>query len=164
MSVWPSNVVEVQGNLLECKQDYLVHQCNCVTTKGAHLSGDVFERFPHANIYADRAKAGHIGRDEPGTIIVRGGPGTDHRGVINLLGQYYPGKSRFSNDTGALRQQWFQSCLRALATQLPQVKSLAFPFNIGCGAAGGHWPSYQKMIIEFAQSLPNTSITLYKLI
>jgi hypothetical protein len=162
---WPENVSLIEGNLLDCKEMFMIHQCNCITMKGAHLSGDVFARFPYADIYAeraDRAKHAGGGRDVPGTIIVRGDLSKNQRLIINMLAQYYPGKSRFGTDTFALRQQWFQSCLVEIA-KLANLSSLAFPYNIGCGAAGGHWPTYQKMLMKFARTVPNTRITIYKL-
>lgn len=159
-SNWPENVELVEGNLLECKEQYLCHQCNCITVKGAHLSGDVFERFPYANIYIDRLHSGK--RDIPGTIIIRGRDPTNERLIINMLAQYYPGKSRFGTDTASLRQQWFQSCLLAIS-EIPDLQSLAFPYNIGCGAAGGDWSTYKQMICKFAKTIPTTKITIYRL-
>src|SRR4029079_3718629 len=99
-------VREVEGDLLECAESALCHQCNCVTTTGAHLSAAVFRRFPHADIYRTRTK-----RDVPGTIVLRGDPSKAQRFVINMLGQLYPGKSRYANDSAEKRLQWFQSCL-----------------------------------------------------
>jgi len=159
MSVGAENLFVVEGDLLDAKEVYLVHQCNCITVKGAHLSADVFERFPFANIYIDRLKSGK--RDTPGSIIVRGNGATE-RYVINALAQYYPGKSRFATDTHALRKQWFQLCLDEIA-KIPNLQSLAFPHNIGCGAAGGDWYTYYQMIVKFAKSLPRVHISLYKL-
>lgn len=156
------NLSIVDGDLLDAKEQYLVHQCNCVTIRGAHLSANVFNRFPHANIYFERLKSSK--KDQPGKIIVRGSPDDNKAGraIINMLAQYYPGKSRFANDTGTWRRQWFQSCLDQIAA-LPNLESLAFPYNIGCGAAGGSWQLYYDMIIKFAQVLPKVKITLYRL-
>lgn len=157
------NVVEMEGDLLEAKEEYLCHQCNCVTVRGAHLSGSVFARFPHADIYKERIGR-QPARDEPGNIVVRGGA-EGERLVINMLGQFYPGKARFANDTGVLRRGWFQSCLDRitdLATKSP-IRSLAFPERIGCGAAGGDWDRYKAIIIHFARQNPSVAVAIYSL-
>jgi hypothetical protein len=31
---------------------------------------------------------------------------------------------------------------------------IAFPWQIGCGLAGGHWPDYEAAIAEFAAGVP----------
>jgi O-acetyl-ADP-ribose deacetylase (regulator of RNase III) len=159
----PTNVSVVNGDLLLCKEDILCHQTNCVTTKAAHLSASVFERFPHADIYAKRTGGK---RDVPGTIVACGTIGGADRLVVNLLAQFYPGTARFANDTRALRLEWFQMCLDKLAEYVTtnNVQSIAFPWNIGCGAAGGVWNNYLDIICKFAKQLPNARITLYKLI
>lgn len=152
-------VVVVAGSLFDATEQYVVHQTNCVTTKGAHLSADMFVRFPYADVYVDRLKSGK--RDAPGSIIVRG-DGKEQRYVINAMGQFYPGKSRFNNDTQALRRPWFQSCLDEIG-KLTNLTSIAFPFKIGCGAAGGDWTLYSKMIEEFAKSHPHVKVAVYQL-
>jgi hypothetical protein len=103
-------------------------------------------------------------RDIPGTIIVRGSsdPADKQRLVVNMLAQYYPGKHRFATDTATLRKQWFQQCLNVIAN-LTNLQSLAFPYGIGCGAAGGSWPEYRLMICKFAARIPHVRITIYQL-
>jgi hypothetical protein len=147
----------VNGNLLDAKEFYVGHQCNCVTTKGAHLSADVFARFPHADIYKTRK-----GKDVPGTIVVKGNESKCERMVINMLAQYYPDKSKYNNDSYPMHEAWFQICLNQIA-KIPNIKDLALPYNIGCGAAGGSWPRYQQFIESFAQKHPHIKITLYKI-
>jgi hypothetical protein len=31
---------------------------------------------------------------------------------------------------------------------------VVFPWHIGCGLAGGHWPDYAAAIAEFAAAVP----------
>ena len=149
----------VQGNLFDAKEQYIAHQCNCVTDKGAHLAGDLFVRFPYANIYAERRMRINK-QDMPGTILVRGSDHRKDRFVINMLGQRYPGASKYDNDTYAMRQEWFQSALNEISL-IANLKSIAFPKNIGCGAAGGHWPNYLMMLEDFAKSMPAVRVVLY---
>jgi hypothetical protein len=137
----------VTGDLFEAPEKYLCHQCNCVTNRAAHLAKDVFEKFPHADIYTPRTSP-----DQPGHIIVRGN-GQDQRFVVALLGQVYPGHPRYPKSTLdgiPAREKYFHRCLLRLA-KLPDLESIAFPWRIGCGAAGGDWEHYLGTITNFAQ-------------
>lgn len=137
----------VTGDLFEAKEKYLVHQCNCVTQTAAHLAKDVFERFPYSDIYTGREDP-----DKPGTIVVRGN-GQDQRYIVALLGQYYPGRPKYPKSTLdgiPAREKYFYRGLLRLAA-LPDLESIAFPWRIGCGAAGGDWERYLGKITNFAQ-------------
>ncbi len=164
----------VKGNLLASKEKYIVHQCNCVTTRAAHLAHSIFKRFPYSDIYSPRdgkdGDTAHVDstlnpeaalkpyEDKPGDIIIRGN-GDDQRYVIALLGQYFPGFARYPDskkDGVKARQQYFYQGLLKIA-QIPSLKSIAFPYGIGCGAAGGDLAVYSKMIWSFAKHLEGKS-------
>jgi len=145
-------------NLFEASEKYICHQCNCITNRAAHLAADMFQRFPHANIYAERTKP-----DNPGTIIIRGN-GKDQRFVIALLAQYYPGRPKYPDgdrDGYLARRLYFRSCLNEIL-KIPNLESIAFPEKIGCSAAGGDWGQYQNMIEEFAKATDAT-VNAYRL-
>ena len=154
----------LNGDLLEATETFIAHQCNCLTNRAAHLAKSVFDRFPYANIYKDRTPnwIPLVGQ-QMGDIIIRGN-GKDQRFVINMLGQYFPGSPKFPDSTrdGFLaRQKAFQSCLDKIAL-LPELDSIAFPWGIGCGAAGNDWGIYRKMIKVFAEKV-NVAVKVYKL-
>ena len=52
-------------------------------------------------------------------------------------------------DTPQEREQWFAQCLEELG-QCDSYQNLAFPYQIGCGLAGGNWSRYLAMIQDFA--------------
>jgi len=145
----------VTGDLLEAKEKYLCHQTNCVTNRSKHLAKSVFIRFPYADIYSARSTP-----SIPGSIIIRGDE-QEQRFVIGMLGQYYPGKKYSSSkkDGKAARISYFTSCLE-------KMKSLkgdfAFPWRIGCGAAGGDWDLYLEQIEKFADIIAG-EVRIYKL-
>jgi O-acetyl-ADP-ribose deacetylase (regulator of RNase III) len=155
----------IEGDLLEAKEQYIAHQCNLVTNRAANLALSVFSRYPYANIYAER-KYPHdpeVSGPRMGDIIIRGN-GDDQRLVINMCAQYYPGKPKFAlskRDGYEARQEAFAACLEKIS-KIPGLKSIAFPWGIGCGAAGGDWEKYQKMISEFESSTPGVEIRIYK--
>lgn len=151
----------VEGDLLQAKEKYLAHQTNCMSTHAAHLSASVFREFPYADIYSERRKP-----SRPGTIVIRG-DGKKERFVINMLGQYYPGAPKDISrrcDSQELRETYFDRCLQKIA-KVPELASIAFPFNIGCGAAGGEWENYREMLRNFANRVredQGTKVVLYR--
>jgi O-acetyl-ADP-ribose deacetylase (regulator of RNase III) len=151
----------VHGNLLDAKEQFVCHQCNCVTRWAAHLAKDVFQRFPHADVYSPRIPLGY--RDQPGTIKISG-DGHDQRFVVAMFAQVYPGKSKasYANDVDSIasRATYFKECLDKMA-ETPMA-SVAFPWQIGCGAAGGDWGTYVDMICEFSDNTI-ADVTIYKL-
>ena len=161
------NLVQGVGDLLQCNAQCIVHQCNCVTRRPKHLSEAVFKRYPYVDIYSRRD--GGL-KDHPGTIIVtvNGTPHVYQVGndwnpiVINLLGQYGPGKSRGANDSREKRYQWFLQGLNQIG-QLGNLTNLAFPYQIGCGAAGGNWNRYYAAIKQFALQHSKVQVYIIKL-
>ncbi len=148
------------GNLLKASEQYIAHQCNCVTRRSAHLSKQVFKRFPYADIYSEREEGQH---DSLGTIEIRGN-GEEERAVINMLGQFYPGRTKYPNskkDGFKAREAAFRSCLEHIL-EIEDMESIAFPFGVACGAAGGDWPTYLTMIEDFADQT-DAEVVIYKL-
>lgn len=154
-------LTQINGDLLEATEDYIVHQCNCVTNHSKHLAKSVFDAFPHANTYKTRSKDKNT-HHTPGTIDIMG-DGINKRFIINAYAQYYPSKSKYTNDNPKNRLQWFNECLQKIS-QIKDIKkkTVAFPFNIGCGSAGGNWDEYYEIIQDFANK-EKIYITLYKL-
>jgi O-acetyl-ADP-ribose deacetylase (regulator of RNase III) len=151
----------ITGDLFEASEQYICHQCNCVTNKAAHLAKDVFNRFPYADIYS-----GRLNPDAPGTVIIKGN-GQDQRYVAALLGQYYPGFPKYPDsnlDGTKVREKYFHRALVRLA-KTPGLQSVAFPWKIGCGAAGGSWEHYLGTLENFAKYVEvtqGTKVVIYR--
>jgi O-acetyl-ADP-ribose deacetylase (regulator of RNase III) len=137
----------ITGDLLASKEKYLLHQTNCISTKGAAgVAKSIFDKYPYADCYADR-----IETSKPGTIDIRGND-QDQRLIINLHGQYYPGRSRYplsSLDGLAPRQKYFYNGLLRVA-KIENLKSIALPWRVGCGLGGGDWEWYLGTLTNFA--------------
>ena len=163
-STSPPNLHHVRGDLLAHDADYIVHQCNCRTTRAWGLAYSLFGSFPHADTYtvpSDLKLAPMPPKRVPGTFTLHGGPGTGLRGVINLYGQDAPGKASAA-ETKAQRLTWFQNALLQLA-DVPNLKSVAFPHGIGCGLAGGTWAQYEAALVEFAVLVPETEVYIVRM-
>lgn len=151
----------VSGDIFDSTEKYLCHQCNCITQKAAHLSKDVFARYPYADIYTGRTTP-----NQPGTIEIRGN-GQDQRYIVNILGQFYPGNPKYptsTKDGTQAREKYFHKALLALA-KVPNLESVAFPWRIACGAAGGDWNHYLVTITNFAnyvESSQGARVVIYR--
>jgi O-acetyl-ADP-ribose deacetylase (regulator of RNase III) len=146
-------LIEKDGDLLESDAQYIVHQCNCVSSSSAGIAKFIFNKYPDSNIYKTRTEP-----STPGTIQVCEG----ERGIINLFGQYYPGSSSFDNDSKELRISWFKECLNEIYRMRDKIKSIAFPHGIGCGLAGGDWELYKQFIKKLAEHMPNTEVYIIR--
>ena len=78
---------------MDATEKYIVHQTNATTNQAGGLAHYIFKKFPYANTYISRPQPYKPtgGVDFPGNIQIMG-DGKNERFVINLIGQYYPGK------------------------------------------------------------------------
>lgn len=141
----------VSGDLIKSADKYIAHQCNCITTHSAGCAARVFSAFPWANIYSERKTSPRVDMGRAGQVVIRG-DGLEHRFVINMLAQVYPGRPKYpdsSLDGRDARLGYFRSCLTVMA-KIPDIESIGFPYRIGCNLAGGNWPHYLGMLEEFS--------------
>ncbi len=133
----------VKGDLLEATEEAICHQCNCITTSSIGLADLIFKKWPESNTYINRT-----GPHKPGSISVHSI--NDRQYIVNFYAQIYPGGPNI-NDSYKARMGYFKSCLTQIKNL--NVKSVAFPKNIGCGLARGSWKDYYQMIEEFDESM-----------
>ena len=161
----------VVGDLLESTADVIAHQCNCVTVKGRGLYSALVEKFPYCDVYSRRKDS--KARPKLGSVEVCKSENAKAPSIACLYAQLGPGKPgqaskkygvKSSADTAEKRLEYFENSLSALAAiaNNEQWKSIAFPYNIGCGLAGGDWKHYSRMLEQLATKLPSTKIRLYK--
>jgi O-acetyl-ADP-ribose deacetylase (regulator of RNase III) len=166
----PNNLIYKSGDITTATEDYIVHQCNCQSTTAAGLSAVITNKLPYAAPYTHRRPDPRrynrcVADDEatPGTIQVWR-PDTsaaNSPAVIGLYAQYCPGKPA-PEDSKTEREMWFRQCL-GLIEKVPGVKSIAIPWQIGCGLAGGDWEVYEGIIREWAEAHPDINVVMYKL-
>ncbi len=147
-----ATITVVNGNILDFRETYMVHQTNCQTRYGKGLSEALFRRYPSANVYKDIDPSRRV----PGSIVVR-------NRIISLFGQHAPGASRSSSDSKAQRLLWFKQGMNAIVDLMKPGESLAIPYGIGCGLAAGEWAAYEHIIHEAAERLPaSCKIVIYQ--
>lgn len=165
----------VKGDLLEAKTEYIVQQ-NCCTAVRAHgLSKAIATKWPEINPYKDRKVYKNNwcvaeDRPEPGSIHVYEFEESDSlKGVICAFAQVSHSKpgtyddplGLVKNDSAKDRKQYFAECLEGILELKP--KSVGFPYKIGCGLAGGHWPSYEKIIKDWSEKNPSIDVVVYQI-
>lgn len=184
----PTSLYEiVKGDLLQAKEELILQQNNCLAVRTSGLAKTITNAYPYADPYKGRkAKENrHIAVDEdqavPGTIQVFHAPHDDYDGptFVSLFSQYGTGrpysvdvdddassdddeeKRRKHPDSIEDRCKWFSSCLEKVAGLSPQ--SVAIPYKIGCGMAGGDWKRYENIINMWACAHPDMRVVLYQL-
>ena len=134
--------------------DTIVHQCNATSKRSLGLASSIFKKYPSANIYSGKYKEENR---EVGTIIERA---VKDKKIINLICQKNPGKPS-KGDTSEDRLRWLTECLKLVVKCKPS--SIAFPYHMGCGLAGGNWNEVLKIIEDFALCYPEISVYICKL-
>jgi O-acetyl-ADP-ribose deacetylase (regulator of RNase III) len=157
----------VNGNLLEFDAKYIVHQTNCISSSSAGLALALFDKYPWADVYHERAIGNytHI----PGNIYIRKDPNRTRPFIINAMGQFIPGGTGEMivngvkyEETAKMRAGYFLSCLQKIM-KIKDLESIAFPWRIGCGIAQGDWDYYQKIIGIFSNKIPDVEVFIVKL-
>ena len=183
-----SLLVFVRGDLLDAKEDYIAHQCNTLTVRPHGLSKDIARKWPHANVYGRRKPVGCANlaqvayRPKTGSILVDGSPltaasataaaaaSTTKRGVIHMFGQlgmstphsFNNKDAKHGEDDYGRRIGWFRECLSAVA-KIPGITSVAMPYQIGCGLAGGNWErDYRPVLEKFAAEHSSIRVVIYR--
>jgi hypothetical protein len=161
--------------------DYIAQQSNCIGCDGRGLAEGIAQTLPYGCTYKERRRqppankfAVPSDRATPGTIAVRRPPASLEKmpAVISMNAQWEMGAAGKYNrvkppegvppDSASNREMWFQSCLDAISRLEPRIRSIAFPYEIGCSLAGGDWARYEAMISEFARQNPGIEVTVVK--
>ena len=176
--------LDLAGGVLDdsilVRVDAIAQQENCVGCDGRGLAEAVARKLPYGSSYSSRRRmppqnkfAVPEDRGVPGTIVVcrPPTPGPGRPIVVNMMAQFEMGapnkykrvKPMPPDDGAATREAWFQQCLDKIAAIQPPLGSIAFPYQIGCGLAGGNWSRYDAMITRFAERSPATQVYICKL-
>lgn len=144
----------VTGNLLEAKEDIIGHQVNTIGAMGAGLAKQIRSKYPAVyEDYRDFCKT-NKGKTLLGRVYMA--HLSNGKSIANLFGQMSVGRNRQQTDYDALR--------RALSSLRKHTEtnslSVALPYGLGCGLAGGDWEIVSKIIEEVFEDY---EVTVYKL-
>jgi len=149
----------VDGDILQAEENIICHQVNCQGVMGSGLAKQIRAKYPE--VYASYIKYCRGCKDnnpknllgEVQTVLVN-----DGKVIANLFGQFNYGKGKQYTDYKALKQS-----LEGILTIATMVgdDSIAVPYNLGCGLAGGDWNIVYKIIEEV---FDDYDVTIYKLV
>ncbi|MCY8083233.1 Appr-1-p processing protein [Bacillus inaquosorum] len=153
----------VKGNILDASEDIIVQQVNCKGVMGAGLAKAILNKYPNVkkeyqSFRNFNLNKGLTEKDLLGLVnYVRV---SDGKVIANVFGQVNIKKNHFDKTvytkTEALTRGLKE--VKELSKQLN--KSVAIPYGIGCGLAGGDW----NIISELIDSIfSDYNVAIYKL-
>lgn len=144
----------VEGDILNAKEDIIGHQVNCVGVMGAGLAKQIRNKYPKAYDEYLRLVKRHDDKNELLGIVQE--VEAQGRRIVNLFCQLNVGTHKQQTSYIAI-----DKALRRVAKRTKELSlSVALPYGIGCGLAGGDWNTVYE-IIEDAFS--DYEVTLYRL-
>ena len=139
-------ITHKKGNLLSAKEKVIAHQVNCFGG-AAGLAAAIFRKWPTA----ERDYQQLIERCQPKALLgmaqFTGEQHDRNRHIIcNLFGQYEPGP--------AYNPKKLEQALEQLGNTARLMKwSVALPYRLSCGIAGGDWETVLKIIEKTMQGV-----------
>jgi hypothetical protein len=168
----------VTGDLLSAPQAVIAQQCCCMPVIPRGLSKSFADELrvdfyaKHKQRVVNASVARRKDRPEPGSIECEPIMGKDGQWAVALYAQYGHAKliptGPFRDgvpDGRAERLGYFTQCLQELALWMRTNghKSVAFPYGIGCGMAGGKWPEYLGTLINWSKTNEDITVVMYKI-
>ena len=137
----------VKGNLLDAKEDIIVHQVNCMGAMASGVAKQIREKWPLVyTIYNNVVNAATIDKKQKGllgnVLMIRV---SERQWIANIFGQFNYGRSgKRYTDYDALQNGLDHIEESALLHHW----SIALPYKIGCGLGGGDWDGVVLPILE----------------
>ena len=142
----------MNGDILNAKETYLVHQVNCVGAMGRGLALAIRNKYPDVFRRYQQYCEEHRSRELLGKVLLI--PTDDGKVICNVFGQNGYGTSTQQTDYAALSKAFM-----SLATIVPANETMAIPYGMGCGLGGGNWSIVSNMITEIFK---HHSIVFYR--
>lgn len=133
----------IYGNIVTGAYDIFCHQVNCRRVMSSGVAKQIRDKYPEV-FQAYARKIPVLGDILPVSCF-------DGRICVNLYAQDGYGRDKQYTD-----YQAFQKCLDSLVDFLATQRQdavVAFPYNIGCGLAGGDWSVVEKLLEDFSRKI-----------
>lgn len=152
-----SAIKYIEGDILTAKTDAILQQVNCRGVMGAGLAKQIRTKYPYVyNRYLSLCNE-HVTKPYflLGRIQVITPPSCEYDvpTIVNLFAQDRYGRDRQYTDYDAMRE-----CFRRVNERFAG-DSVAIPYGIGCGLAGGDWDIVLNMI---EKELTKCDISIYR--
>ena len=142
------------GDILEAEEKIICHQTNCLGIMGAGLALQIARKYPevdrkYRDFCIEYGEWNFLGQTQLVNTY-------DDKIIANCFGQKRPGFGK-QTDYKALK-----TCLKAVEEFANQNNfSVAIPYKIGCGLAGGDWNIVEKIIKDIFEMSP-VKCVIYK--
>lgn len=149
-----------EGNLFDSKADVLCHQVNLFGVMGGGIAAEVKERFPNAYLrYKDHCSEYNFSKALLGSSLIVPTNEKREQYIANCFSQ-----DDFSKSDCATDYVKMEECFIYVLNWMKQngMKSVAFPYKIGCGIAGGDWRIVEP-IIEKVFKDSGVTVEIWKL-
>lgn len=147
-----------KGNIITGNYPIFCQQVNCKGVMGAGLAKQIRKKYPE--VY-EKYMFECSFEDVPKIGKCNYVPTKDRRICINMFAQDGYGRDKKYTDYNA-----FKECLEHIAFFMKfhskNKPSIAFPYGIGCGLAGGDWYIILGMLKDFAEKIPQDVIIVEK--
>ena len=152
-----NNISIINGNLLEADADIICHQVNCKGVMGRGLAKQIKDAYPQVYAsYKETCKTNNFSQKLLGAVdFVK----VDKYLVASCFGQFAYGTKTRQTNYNAL------GCCFDVIKEVAEddgLTTIAIPYNIGCGLAGGEWSVVERLIDEIFGDT-NLIIKIYKL-
>ena len=131
----------IDGNLLECTENIIVHQVHCQGVMGSGIAKQIKKKYPEVfKAYYYTCKTEEL-KNYFGTALIC--EANDGQYIANVFGQNTYGKD-LHTDYDALK-----SGLKEVQDFAKEKNlSVALPYKLGCGRGGGDWNTVFDIITE----------------
>lgn len=172
-------IIETKGDLLKSNATFICHQTNCLGIMGGGIALQVKNKYPEVfKTYKDicsslgwqfcLGKCQIVNKATGESVIFRNNSDSrseffskDAKYLCNCFGQNGIGYNARQTDYNALKHS-FQYLFNLVKNYYDEI-SIAIPYKMGCGLAGGDWDVVRPTIIEALESMAevyNKNITL----
>lgn len=148
-------IKEVKGDLLQAIENIIGHQVNCQGVMGLGLAAKIKNKYPQAyKMYKTVTKFNDPQSLLGISLIVKV---DENKYVANLFGQLNYGRNKKQyTDYEALNKALIELKEYALNNNL----TVALPYGLGCGLAGGDWSIVRNLIDK---TFKDYEVTIYKI-
>lgn len=145
----------INGNILNASEHIIGHQVNCKGVMGAGLAKQIRNKYPEVyKRYVSFVK--EFGNNASLLGMVQITRVDEDKFIANVFSQNSYGRTGLHTSYELLRIALEKLKLCAMGVN----KSIALPYGIGCGLAGGDWSIVYKIIDEVFNGY---EVTLYRL-
>ena len=138
----------IEGNLLEAPERIIVHQTNCMGVMGSGIAKQIKAKYPEVFAGYFKYCKESLATDILGTALIC--EANDGKLIANVFGQIKYGTDKQYTEYDALQKALEE--VRDFAKE--RELSVALPYKLGCGRAGGDWNKVFDIITEVFADVP----------